>query len=657
MEENDSKRLATALSLALALAVPSAVSADAGNAAAADQAKLDTYKLDDTVVTATRTGVDRKKLSTATEVITRQQIEEQGAENLAEALRYATGVQLTHNASAPGHKAVSIRGFDSRFSTILVDGRRVSAEVDQNYELDRIPLDNIERIEIVRGPMSAVHGTEAMGGVINIITRRSSKPALSISADAGFWSDAGKNGSRRYGFAMDTGNIGKFSLRLNGFKRETKTAFFKRNGTTYEPYGTWKSFGGTLEYRPTTHETWQFMHSDTTEDTTEYFYPTAKLLGRGLDLVERHDNALSYEYKGDKGQDLFLRYYRTVMDKDRDNYNSKTGALVSPKSWVRARRTINAYEGQYTWQAGEAHKLTVGGEYRPEEFRGTAVTKGKGDFTAYGPKGLAQRGSTYHFYYRAAYAEDEWKLDDRWQAFLSLRYDGCNVFNGSVSPKLGLTYAMDDKTRLKFNIGRGFRMPTPNQLYQSNVAQKGNPDLKSETAFSYDLSLEKDWQKQSAKLTFFDNRVHDYIDLVTTDAAKGWKEYRNIDSAIIRGVEAEYRREVLPQLFWHTSWTWLDAQDATKHTRLENRARNMLTSGLTWQAPRGLTADLEAQVYGAYLANPGGNKSFALWNLTLSQKLADRLTLRLAADNLLNKKDEDMDLPGLYLKTSLQYAF
>lgn len=670
-QEMTKKRLAAAIMTALTLAVssPLAFAAEADTVPVdGDGAEpMDTYAIEDTVVTATRVPVTRKEVSSSVEVITRAEIEEQGADNLADALRYATGVQITHLSSGAGrgHKAASIRGFDSRFSTILVDGKRVASEIDQNYELDRIPIDNIDHIEIVRGPSSSVHGTEAMGGVINIITKKSEKPTVSLSGDLSFWSHPGENGPKRYGFFVDSGHIGKFSARLSGFERKSTTAFFKDDGSTYEPYGSWKNFQGTLEYRPSLHETIEFTHSDTKEDTREFFYPNAAknplVFAEGYDRIQRHENSISYENKGDDGTGLFLRYYRTVMDKERDNINTKTGQPVGnwrigKFGWVRAKRTINAFEGHYTWKAGSSHTLTFGGEYRPETFRGTAVRRNGGDFSVTGPMGQVQRGSTYHFYYSALYAEDEWKIDDRWLAFLSLRYDGNNQFDDNVSPKLGLTYAFDDDMRLKFNVAKTFRTPTPNQLYQWNTDNMGNPDLDKEEAFSYDISLEKEWKGKSAKLTFFDNRVKNLIDL-QYDASHRWYQYQNIDKAVIRGLEAEYTAEIAPRLDWHTSWMYLDAKDMTTHTSLTNRARNMMTSGLTWRAKSGLTVDLAAQLYDHYRSDPGGEKSFALWNLTVSQNLGEGFTLRLAAENLLNKRDQDMTLPGTLLKATLQYQF
>ncbi|MBQ9364478.1 MAG: TonB-dependent receptor [Schwartzia sp.] len=638
--------------LTVALFSPCALAED-GDAAKGET--LDTYTLDDTVVTATRVPVSRKEVSSAVEIITKEEIDAQGADNLADAIRYATGVTITQTSAQPGHKAVSIRGFDSRFSTILVDGKRVASEIDQNYELDRIPIDSIDHIEIVRGPSSSIHGTEAMGGVINIITKKTKDFSFSLSGDLSTWTGAGEKGPKRVGFFVDSGEIGKFSARITGFYRSNPTAFYRSDKTTYEPYGSWKHFGASLEYRPTERETILFTHSDTRENTTEYFYPSSTVLGIGKDLIDRHENSISYENKSDRGE-LFLRYYRTVMVKQRDNINSATGHLVGPNSWVRAHRTINAYEGHYTFKAGE-HKLTLGGEYRPETFRGTAVTRNGGDFTAEGPEGRKQRGSTYHFYYSAAYLEDEWKVNDRLLAFISMRYDGNNHFDDNFSPKLGLTYSFDKNTRLKFNVARAFRSPTPNQLFQWNTSQMGNPDLDSETSFSYDISLEKEWKGKSAKLTFFDNRVRDYIGLVTTNPTLRWREYQNINRVTIRGIEAEYNAEIAPSLNWHSSWTWLDAKNKTTGERLENQPRHLLKSGLTWKAKHGFTADLETEFYNGYLANPGGSKSFALWNLVLSQKLGEGFTLRVGAENIFNKKDEDLALPGTLLKATLAYNF
>ena len=614
----------------------------------AESAPEENFAFDEFVVTATRTAKATKDVPSAVQVITRQTIEEQGAQTLEDVLRYATGIQLSRSSTSPSREAVSIRGFDSRFSMILIDGKRMASEIDQNYELDRIPLENIERIEIVRGPVSSLYGTEALGGVINIITKKSKTQSMTIDAGSGLFS-GGHNGKDRYSFAYDSGELGKFSVRLSGSQVEND-ALFKSSGLTFEPYGTRKNINAVVDYRLSDSETVSFSKGYLKEATYEYVKPAAALL-KTRDYIERDEYALSYSKK-EADQELFLRFYRSVLDKSLDQNNASTQALAN---WVRAKRTVNMYEGRFTQKLNSQHQLTFGAEYRPETFRGTAVNTHEGYFTVVHPSGQIKTGSTAHLNYLAAYVQDEWNVSDKLLAIMSVRYDDSNKFESNLSPKVGLTYKLNNDTRLKLNAAQGFRSPTPNQLYQSAATQQGNPNLKSETSKSYDVSIEKDWNKKTGKLTFFSNDISDMIDLVTLSGTN--RQYQNISKASIQGVEAEFTYTLSDRLSWSNSYTYLDAVNDVTQQRLQNRARHVLTSGLSYHDMQGFTASLQAQAFDNYLVSPGGNKSYAVWNVAMSQKLSDHHKLRLGIDNIFNKQDEDVPLMGTYVHGSIQYSF
>ncbi len=628
---------------ALAAAFWLAVSAS-GQAAEAPE---ESFALEEVVVTASKTKQDVKDSPSAVQVITRKTMDEQGAQTLKDVLRYAVGVNLVRTSSSPTREGISIRGFDSRFSMILIDGKRVASEIDQNYELDRIPIENIERIEIVRGPASSLYGTEAMGGVVNIITRTSDKPSLNIDLGSGFYN--GGNSRERYAFQYNSGQQGKVSFTFSGSLVEND-AMFKSGGLTYEPYGSRKSWNAGVDYKLSEKETLRFTAGYAKEDTYEFVKPAAVRL-KAHDIVEREDVSLAYEKKTEK-QDVFLRYYHSVMDKSLDQNNAASLGLVN---WVRAKRTIDMYEGRVTQQANAQHRLTFGAEYRPETFRGTAVNTGEGYFTATGPGGATKTGSTANLTYRAAYVQDEWQVSDKLLAVTSLRYDDSNKFESNFSPKLGLTYKVNDTTRIKANAAKGFRSPTPNQLYQSASTQQGNLNLQSETSRSFDLSFEKDWHKKSAKVTFFTNDVSNLIDLVTTTGTN--KQYQNISKATIRGAEAEFTRTISPALDWTSSYTYLEAVNGVTQQRLPNRARHMLTSGLQYHNNKDFSASFQGQLLESYLASPGGEKSYVLWNLAMSKKLSSQYTLVVGVDNLFNKQDEDLPLMGTYVHASLRCTF
>lgn len=146
------------------------------------QNDLEKYVLDEYVVTATKTALSEKKVPMATEVITQEKIKNLGAYSVRDALRMSIGLDVQETGMTGN--VVQIRGMNNSHALILIDGRRMAGEntsVTANvYELSRININDVERIEIVRGPGSALYGSDAMGGVINIITKKATDPSASI---------------------------------------------------------------------------------------------------------------------------------------------------------------------------------------------------------------------------------------------------------------------------------------------------------------------------------------------------------------------------------------------------------------------------------------------------------------------------------------------
>ncbi len=192
-----------------ALACPAYMS----HAAAADS---ETIRTRDIVVTASRTEQEVRQAPAAVEVITREQLEKTGANTLTEALRTATDLNITQ--SAMGNN-VSLRGMNNNQTLILINGRRIRTE-DTNdsankYELSRVNMSAVDHIEIVRGAASALYGSDAMGGVINIITKKSKEPAITVGGD---WTTHEKDG---YVHAA-SGQQGKWSFDVDARYSDTK---------------------------------------------------------------------------------------------------------------------------------------------------------------------------------------------------------------------------------------------------------------------------------------------------------------------------------------------------------------------------------------------------------------------------------------------------
>lgn len=611
-----------------------------------------TYELEPIVVTATKSGRNPKEVSAATQVITKEQIEDIGATNLTEALSLATGVQVV-GGSTTGKKSLSIRGFDSRFSMIMIDGKRLAAEPDQAYELGRIPISNIERIEIVRGPQSSLYGTEALGGIVNIITKNPREQSLNLSLSKGFYGhDNADTGDMDFNF--NSGQVGRFRYSIYASYREND-AMYRNEGFTFSPYGYHRNFGGSVEYDLSKTETLRFDVSQASERTHEIANKNAALgfQLRTLDDNRRNEYSLSYTKKTDASE-LFFRYYHGLLHKKIDQVRVDNGMMPN---WVRSERTVRAVEGRLTRKVNDAHTVTFGAEYRPEKFAGTGIEGDSGRTIWY--NGQAKTMSTVWLDYFGIYIQDEWKVSDRLRLITVLRYDDNNKFGSDLSPKLGVIYSFNDASRMKFNAARAFRSPTPNQLYQ-NYNFFGNKDLKSEKANSYDISYEKEFTRSSYKLSYFYNDVKNLIAL-NGDPVRN--TYYNIDKAKIQGIEAEYSSKLSDNWSWTNSYTYLDAKDSGTDERLRNRARGVISSRISYKDNKNFAANMWIDFYHSYLPSNDitiANKearSYMTVNMSANYALGKNTKLVLSAYNIFDKRDDDALEMGRYIQTTVQFKF
>jgi outer membrane receptor for ferrienterochelin and colicins len=623
---------------------------------AESQENIPDYIIPEVVVTATKTEIDKKSLTSSVEVISREEIEARGAHTLGEAINSAVGLSSIRST---GRSAISIRGFESRFSLILIDGKRLASEVDQNYELDRISLENVERIEIVRGPVSSMYGTDGMGGVVNIITRRPTKRRLTFGMDYG-------THRNQYDFNYDSGLSGKIGFTISGSWLEN-TSQLKDTGLTYTPFGNRQNLSTKLDYKLSATETLGLSASYLKEDTHEYALrqrptPNSPLKVNSHDDNERYEVSLDYNYRK-QGKHFLARLYTSDYYKRVDVRNLSNNALMN---FADSHRTIWGMESRYSFAAGEDHLLTVGGEFRPESFRGTAVRTGQHEYTAR-YENLTNPGSGIDINYAALYVQDEWQISPKLMAIASLRYDGSSKFNSNVSPKVGFTYKAQPDLRFKLNLGQGFRTPTPNHLYiystvvrnGKQVTLVGNSSLQPETSDSYELSVEKDWGRSTGKLTYFNNKVDNLIEEVY--ASTSLIEYKNIGKATLQGFEAEIAYPVGKNWVLSGAYTYLDATNDSTGNRLFNRPRQKFSPRLTFNDKNNWRFSIWGDLMSDYLyessPNIGVSKSYMLWNISGEKIIGPNTRLLLGIQNLFNTRDDDMGISGMYFHGGIKFTF
>lgn len=621
----------------------------------------DVVRTKDVIVTATRTEEEVKVVPQNVEVITSEDIEKLGATDVYQALKLASNVDVTR-AGMAGHN-VMIRGMSTNHTLILVNGMRRAGEdtsVTQNvYALDRLSLSDIERIEIVRGPASAQYGSDALGGVINIITKKSGvEPSVTVGASTG-------TSSINNYYHINFGKQGNFSGSLDmRFSKLRKQMFEDSDGSNY--YGPTQDFhfdgNFDLGRNQNLNVNLGYYHEKTSADyvdsssvmpagsslqfsdampeitlTEDFVMESSKNKKEWYDFT-RKDFSLAWTGKTSKN-DWMIRTYYSYLDKDNNLYNYRSdlptlngtmqmgpisrpismpmegmlGGMFPKYDWDKMKYKLFGIEGKDTMAIGEDHLLTFGAEYRTNKVEGTRMGNGGDNVHSedrWGNGVLKTKDysekevDTY-----AAYIQDEWMVNDKLLIIPSVRYDHDSSFGGETTPKIGATYFINDHNRFKANWGKSFKAPTISELYMSmtramgpsTVTVLGNPDLQPEEAESWDISYEYDDDKNWGKITYFENDVKNLITSHALDADGRINEYINVDKAQINGVELELGHHFNKNWTVKATSNWLDAVDKADDSRLDNRAKNITTLQLMYD-------DLDPYGYSVVLWNQWVNK-------------------------------------------------
>ena len=638
------KRKKYFLTLAVITALMNTSYAGVAAAEEADsQQMVEQVQTRDVVVTASRTEQLVKEAPAAVEVITREDLDKMGAENLAQALQLAIGIDVSENGMVGN--SVAIRGAKSNQTLIMVDGMRIRTEnTDQtanNYELQRVNMADVERIEIVRGATSSLYGADAMGGVINIITKTPDKASQSVFADyTTKQADAG--------FRVATGQLGKWASSFS-YKR-SDVHHVDVNGSSTQ-YGTKDYFNVKTKYKIDDKKSLSFFLDylnedlDLDSDFTSYDHDRTKF-------------GLSYDGKDKKGK-YQLRVNYSIFNKDQNT--RQNGKLAK---WDELKFRTLTLDGQRSYQLNDEHLLTVGGEIRKEKYEGTRID---GDnMHTVTREGISRNYSEKSTTYYAAYIQDEWQVEDNWLMIPSIRFDHNSVFGNKVTYKLGNTYKLSDNTRLKFNIGTAYRAPTEAELYMDwqhtpvstpaykmNVHVIGNPNLKPETSYNFDFGLEAESKsgRSSGKLTYFHSKFDDLINGQSTTSMRPGppitvtilSKYVNVDSAEIQGAEAEFKQKLGKNFTLRSTYTYTDAKDGYG-ARLEGRDRHKLSLQLNYDdAKTGWSGSLWNDWHIDYWAVDDNkilsNNSASILNFVLSKKIGNGGSAYVGVNNLTGKDD------------------
>lgn len=625
------------------------------SAAAAAENTIQTREV---VVTASRTQQKVAETPAAVEVITREDIEKSGAETLAQALEMATGINVLENGMV-GNQS-SIRGMNTNQTLILIDGRRVrtenTSETQNYYELQRVNMDEVERMEIVRGAVSSLYGSDALGGVINIITKKPGNPGGSVSVD---WTSRQQD----TGFRYDFGKEGKWAWAMNGKVSDVRR---RMSEASSNQYGQRYYFGLDGRMDVAENKKLDFFVSHLYEDL--YMIDSA---AAGTDYDHRRlSTGLKYSGKDHLGEYEAQAYY-TYFDKDQRTRSRMTNTLNSFDDM-----TFNSYvaDARRTFDLDDRNTLTVGGEFRQEDYESTRIKNGSLRTVTH--EGITNNIGKVSMDYGALYLQDEYAANKRWLLIPSVRWDHNNVFGDEVTGKLGTTYKLSKHTRFKVNAGSAYRAPTASELYffwkhtptaRMTVNIQGNPDLKPEKALIFDGGFEAEKGRTSGKITYFHNKVDDLINLNTAMGyvpgtgmvANG--KYENVDKATVQGLEFEGKQKLGSRFTLRSTYTYLDARNDKSGEPLNGRARHKTSLQLMYKDKmHGLDATLWNDWLAGYRyteSGKNGTTGASIMNVVVNKKIGKQASAYFGINNLTNRKNDILYYDGRIWRGGVKVTF
>lgn len=667
--------------------------------------ELPVYSFDEVVVTATRTENDVKKVPASTQVITQEDIKRGGATSVRNALSMYANIFQKSKVRGGGHDII-IRGMETKHSLVMVNGRRISNEADANglgnaMSLDRININDVEKIEIVRGPSSALYGSEAMGGVLNIITKPSKEQTLltgleHTSEDTSHWWHA------------DTGRIGNFSMTLDARFNKINRSMLE-TATESDPYGTAQTYNASLNYYVNDHSYVnaymdyysQHLKTDTGTPTMKPITLTtssgkmslsgqAMLEGTGSKAYKQKNYGISWNGKTDKN-DWQIQAYMSKFNWSTTS-NTKVLGSIPPAGMegmfnylLQKKNTYDfnhdehnmwAIEGRDSLRVNDHHRVTFGAEYVKEKVAGTGLGKNGDGVHSITENGTTKSSSEKTLSSYAAYLQDEIEYG-KWFIVPAIRYDHHSAYGSHTSPKIGVTYNATDHFRIKANYGDGFKAPSVSQLYydldmemgRGNwVHLTGNPNLKPEKSKSWDLGVEAEFGKGYGSLTYFDNDVDNLI----TSIPKGkdsnghnLHRYENVNKARIKGLENTLGYRFNDTLEFKVTSTLLDAKDTSAGKDLTQRARLSQIYQLIyddhkdtgWSAVLWNQLDYKFVTGKAWESGESVKKSYSLTNFSLTRKVNKDTRVYGSVQNIFDKKDADCDLDGRFWSIGWEHKF
>ncbi len=557
-------------------------------------------KLEEIVVTATKTPHTLEDVPVETVLIKTEDIENSNAKNVSDVLKDVPGFYI-RGENVPGSSSYlsRLRGFDfdKGYGLVLIDGERVLGGGMGEYgiSLNQIPPEMIERIEIVKGPGSVLYGSDAIAGVVNIITKPiPEKPLFTLSA--GYGSEETSLASISYGQKIK--NIG---VLISAQSEKSERGRYSASEDEFEARHILTKLSYEISEKVNVLVGMNY-------DKSEWQYQIDEKLRFSPSLGLTLPDTSILKVKG--------YWHRLDMDSFSPGYTRRSGDI-----------TYTQAEIQYSRPFGSTHLATAGAEYLLRDIDASFADKSD---------------TVWSFYLQDEISPEPFSI------VIGGRIDNHSLYGTEFNPKASIMWEISEKTRLRASVGRAFKSPTIRQLYvffkHGNWWNRPDPDLNPEVSWGYSAGIEQVISNGiSANLSLFRNDVKDIIVAVNTSEkidnvpVRTWK---NVREAYTQGIEFSIKAAVIKNLDINLGYTYLDTENKELDKDLPYSPHNTINVGLSYEIkPLLASVYWRTNYYSEAFTNDTNTtevKSYSVSNLKITKEITKNISLSVDIDNIFN---------------------
>jgi len=585
-------------------------------------------------------------------VITGEEMEAQGARTVREALKFLPGI-LGDGTVGTEVNALSgqlIRGSNTGQVLILLDGRPINNAGSGGFDLSEFTTNNIQRIEVLPGGGSTLYGSDAIGGVINIITRRPTKK-ITTEAKVNFGAyglnqqsiqNSGKKGDvswvvgynrtqtkNNYPFSIPEANFSGIRKNndalYNNFNVKLEADLGKRNTLSFSTLYLNKEQGTPGGVKIPFPVNGQGFFNSLTDKNRKYTDQVLTDLTWNSKLGNGDDSLLTARVYGD--------FLNTRFD---------PSGSVPFQSRFETNQTSYGIQTTHSWNFAKIQSLVYGFDYRTVNVRNTSFSYSTNKETLNYDNDINQG---------ALFAKYEIALIPNLTVNLGLRQDFSSLVNGSVtSPSVGTKFAVSDSSTLRANYIKNFRVPTIANLFNVNPSNIGNPELKPERGDSYDIGIDQKLGDIGlVRLTFFKNSVSDTVAFkrLTPPVNGNTGTWENIGLVETTGIEASLNLQLAKNVYTFVNYTANDPRilESSNAAEIDKELRfagaDKLNLGVSYENPQGLYLGLLMNSLNGYPTNNTNTEflsGYTTFDFKLRVPLNDKLVVTGSLENLFNQR-------------------